>query len=73
MVGKQVKINIIGISIIEVLKRISLKKKKLSKNKEAGEAKKDRVSRNVFMKLEKRYKIKKGETMPDTINIVYRL
>ena len=73
MVGKQVKINTIGISISEVLKRIPLKKKKISKNKDAGETKKDKNSRNVFMKLEKRLKIKKGKVIPDTSNIAYKL
>ena len=73
MVGRQVKINTTDISISEVLERISLKKKKTSKSKDAGETKKDKISRNVFMKLEKRFKIKKGETIPDTSNIAYKL
>ena len=54
MVGRKVKINTIGIVVIEFFTIVSIRKKKLSKSKDAGEIKNDRNSRNIFMELEKR-------------------
>ena len=54
MVGRQVKINTIGILVMEFFAIVSIRKKRLSKSKEAGEIKNDRISRNIFMELEKR-------------------